>query len=133
MTIKNIFNINIKLLINWSYNFFIGPCQLFFILYQTLIKVTHKTTWFHLSKWKSIAFPKELGGWGIKNIYWFAKSLAAKSCWRGIAGNCFWIQILKGKYWKSVDLIPWTRKGIFKYPTTSNCWKNFMNSIHFIN
>jgi hypothetical protein len=27
---------------------------------------------FHLTKWQNIARPKEMGGWGIKNIYWFA-------------------------------------------------------------
>jgi hypothetical protein len=32
-----------------------------------------------LVKWPRIAMPKDLGGWGIKNINWFSKSLAAKS------------------------------------------------------
>jgi hypothetical protein len=62
----------------------------------------NKTTGYHLSKWQTIASPKDLGGWGIRNIFWFAKSLAAKSCWRGISGNSFWSQILKGKYLKGV-------------------------------
>jgi hypothetical protein len=92
----------------------------------------NKTTGYHLSKWQTIAFPKELGGWGIRNIYWFAKSLAAKSCWRGIFGNSLWSQILKGKYIKGVDLISWIRKGNFKYPIASNFWKNFMSSFHII-
>ena len=92
----------------------------------------NKTIGFHLSKWKTIASPKELGGWGIRNIYWFAKSLAAKSCWRGIFGNSFWSQILKGKYIKGVDLSSWIRKGNFKYPNASNFWKKFMSSFHII-
>jgi hypothetical protein len=31
-----------------------------------------------LVKWKAIAKPKEEGGWVLKNIYYFGKSLAAK-------------------------------------------------------
>jgi hypothetical protein len=85
----------------------------------------NKTTGFHLSKWKNIAIPKEFGGWGIRNIFWIAKSLAAKSCWRGIFGNSLWSQILKGKYLKGVDLTSWIRKGNFKFPNASIIWKNF--------
>jgi len=50
----------------------------------------NKATCFHLTKWKNIASPKENGGWGIKNIFWFANSLVAKSCWRGLFGNSLW-------------------------------------------
>jgi hypothetical protein len=63
----------------------------------------NKTIGFHLSKWQTIATPKEFDGWGIRNIFWFAKSLAAKSCWRGIFGNSLWSQILKGNYIKAVN------------------------------
>jgi hypothetical protein len=43
-----------------------------------LWKGANKTTGFHLTKWKNIAIPKEFGGWGIRNIFWIAKSLASK-------------------------------------------------------
>ena len=32
-----------------------------------------------LAKWKLIASPKELGGWGIKKLYLFCQSLAPKT------------------------------------------------------
>ena len=35
-----------------------------------------------LVKWKTLAMPKNLGGWGIKNIDMFTKALAAKTLWR---------------------------------------------------
>jgi hypothetical protein len=54
-----------------------------------------KTTGFHLSKWQNIARPKESGGWGIRNIFWFSQSLAAKSCWRGLFGKGLWSELLK--------------------------------------
>jgi hypothetical protein len=31
-----------------------------------------KATGFHLTKWKSLAKPKEYGGWGIKHLTWFS-------------------------------------------------------------
>jgi hypothetical protein len=91
-----------------------------------------KTTGFHLSKWKNIAIPKEFGGWGIRNIFCIVKSLAVKSCWRGIFGNSLWSQILKGKYLKGVDLTSWIRKGNFKFPNASIIWKKIMCSFHVI-
>ena len=80
----------------------------------------NKATSFHLSKWQNIASPKENGGWGIRNIFWFANSLVAKSCWRGLFGNSLWSQILERKYLKGVDLTSWLRKEECKYPNASN-------------
>jgi hypothetical protein len=33
-------------------------------------------------RWQRIVVPKALGGWGLKNIFLFSKSLAAKGGWR---------------------------------------------------
>jgi hypothetical protein len=35
---------------------------------------------FHLSSWESLSIPKKLGGWGIKHLDWFGKSLCMKIC-----------------------------------------------------
>jgi hypothetical protein len=43
---------------------------------------TGKKESIHLVNWKRIAKPKKIGGWGIKNIFWFGKALATKSLWR---------------------------------------------------
>jgi hypothetical protein len=79
----------------------------------------HKTTGYHLTKWKNIASPKENGGWGIRNIIWFAHSLVVKSLWRGLFGNSLWSRILKRKYLKGIDLTSWLRKEDCKYPIAS--------------
>jgi hypothetical protein len=57
---------------------------------------------FHLTKWKNIARPKLLGGWGIKHISWFAQSLSAKSCWRGLFRTGLWNTVLCKKYLKGM-------------------------------
>jgi hypothetical protein len=41
-------------------------------------------------KWESIARPKTLGGWGLKNIFLFFKALAAKVCWHLISVSSLW-------------------------------------------
>jgi len=41
-------------------------------------KEAHVTPWV---RWKRIVAPKALGGWGIKNIYLFSKSLATNGGW----------------------------------------------------
>jgi hypothetical protein len=64
-----------------------------------------KGTGFHLTKWQNIAKPKICGGWGIKHITWFAQSLAAKSCWRGLFGSSLWNFVLCKKYLKGIDII----------------------------
>jgi hypothetical protein len=91
-----------------------------------------KSTGYHLTKWKNIARPKDYGGWGIKNISWFAQSLAAKSCWRGLFGTGLWNTVLNKKYLKGVDIISWLRREDHNSQGTSIIWKNYMCSFPII-
>jgi hypothetical protein len=43
-----------------------------------------------LVKWDRIAKPKELGGWGLKNMYAFNQALVAKSLWRMLFNKGLW-------------------------------------------
>jgi len=52
----------------------------------------------HLISWKNIANPKKVGGWGIKNIFNFGKSLEAKSLWRGLMVPGLWHEVILKKY-----------------------------------
>ena len=56
-----------------------------------------------------LSFPKEWGGWGIKNILWFNTTLRMKSYWRDLSGNTLWYDVLKRKYIK-MNLFYWIRK-----------------------
>jgi hypothetical protein len=91
-----------------------------------------KGTGFHLTKWKNIARPKLFGGWGIKHISWFAQSLSAKSCWRGLFGTGLWSTVLCKKYLKGIDLISWLRRDSHPTQGSSIIWKNFMGSLSII-
>lgn len=52
---------------------------------------------FHLASGETIARPKLLGGWGLKNIFHFGKALETKSIWRGLFGKGLWSIYCKGK------------------------------------
>ena len=52
-----------------------------------------------LVKWKTLAKPKNLGGWGIKNLEWFTKALAAKTLWRLLQNaEKIWSKVIVAKY-----------------------------------
>lgn len=64
---------------------------------------------FHLVKWDTLASPKELGEWGIKNIFLFNKALAAKNVWRSFLILGMWNEVINAKYLKNVNVIYWIR------------------------
>jgi hypothetical protein len=48
-----------------------------------LVWLGNKEKWeISLVKWFKLALLKELGGWGIKNIYLYSRELATNSLWR---------------------------------------------------
>jgi hypothetical protein len=52
---------------------------------------------------------KELGGWGIKNIYWFCRALLMKSLWRLIHNKMLWGRVMDSKYLLGKSFIEWFR------------------------
>jgi hypothetical protein len=51
-----------------------------------------------LVKWSQLAHPKNFKGWGLKNIYIFSKTLAAKNLWRLVYNEHLWGKVMKSKY-----------------------------------
>jgi hypothetical protein len=51
----------------------------------------------HLCSWDSIAKPKLVGGWGLRNIFLFNKSLASNTLWRVLTQDGI---MAPGYYWK---------------------------------
>ena len=52
----------------------------------------------HLVKWVAIAAPKEMGGWGLKDLNLFGKTLAVNSLWNFFSKESLWKHILLQKY-----------------------------------
>jgi hypothetical protein len=83
-------------------------------------------------KWSSLAIPKYLGGWGLKNIFLFAKGLAAKSCWRLVSSENIWTQVVTHKYISLSSLQDWIRSPIKKNTTSFIIWKAVTTSFDVV-
>eukprot|EP00253_Pinus_taeda_P021358 PITA_21358 len=59
---------------------------------------------FHLTKMHRITMPKNLGGWGLKDLRIFGKSLICKTLCRGIFGTGPWSVTIQQKYLKGRGL-----------------------------
>ena len=76
---------------------------------------------YHLAKWEIIVWPKDKGGWALKNIFKFSLALRAKRIWLTIFGDSLWSKVLKEKYYRKLTLVQWIwsgkkfEKGGFKY------------------
>eukprot|EP00253_Pinus_taeda_P026324 PITA_26324 len=66
--------------------------------------------------WDKVARPKEWGGWGIKIIDCFSKSLAAKLSWRLISSENLWTSVSKRKYIDSLTTLDWIRLPLGRDP-----------------
>jgi len=80
-------------------------------------------------RWKRIIVPKPLGGWGLKNIHFFLKSLAAKGGWRLITTTRLWTKIVIQKYIESDSVETWIRRAHKSVKGFLVIWKDIINSL----
>jgi len=85
----------------------------------------------HLAKWSSIALAKDLGGWGLKDIFPFVKALAGRNLWRLTQGNSMWKRVLISKYFANQTIEDW-----FHTPSKSSkgsiVWKAIVEAFPLI-
>jgi hypothetical protein len=81
-----------------------------------------------LVKWSTLARPKDLGGWGIHNLLWFSRALAAKSLWRLMSNNMLWGRVLMSNYLAGKTIEEWfcmPRKSVL---SSSTRWKAMVDA-----
>ena len=78
------------------------------------------TPWVH---WEKIVIPKGLGGWGLKNIFLFAKYLAAKGGWRLLKTVSLWTKVIIQKYIAPDSIENWIRSPRKTHTGGSVIWK----------
>jgi hypothetical protein len=83
-------------------------------------------------RWERIAKPKALGGWGLKNIFLFSKSLAAKSVWRLITTKILWTKVVLLKYVAPLSLIEWLRSPSPRTTGISVMWKSVQRAFDVV-
>ena len=60
-------------------------------------------------RWENISKPKSLGGWGLKNIFLFARALVAKGGWHLIHSENLWTSVMIEKYIAPDSVVDWIR------------------------
>jgi hypothetical protein len=73
-------------------------CSIRKLMYIFLWKKNQDFGTIHLCNWEKLALPKEFGGWGFLNIFYFSKALAAHTLWRVITSGGMWHMIIMDKY-----------------------------------
>jgi hypothetical protein len=84
-------------------------------------------------KRNSLALPKLMGVWGLKNIYCFSTALAAKTRWRLISSNNLWSKFIHKKYICPTSLAEWIRNPKKSHQNGSIMWKALVKSFEVIN
>jgi hypothetical protein len=92
-------------------------------------KDTNVTPWV---RWKRIAVPKDLGGWGLKNIHVFSKALAAKGGWHLLSTKSLWTKVVIKKYIEPDSLESWIRRTQKSLKGASTIWKAVIKSFPVI-
>jgi hypothetical protein len=78
---------------------------------------------YHLCRWENIAKPKLFGGWGLRNIFLFNRSLAANSLWRVLMKDGIWHRVIKDKYLPYCSVSTWLRSTTQRMTYASQTWK----------
>jgi hypothetical protein len=86
----------------------------------------------HLCRWDSIAKPKSVGGWGLRNIFLFNKALASNSLWRVLSQDGIWHRVIIGKYITHLTILSWLRHTTTSPTNASPIWRSLLKFIHII-
>ena len=90
-------------------------------------KASKQTKGIPLVKWKTLARPKGLGGWGIKNLKLLCKALAAKTMWRFLQNpETLWGMVILSKYCSGTCLTDWIRNRDKTFKNGSIGWKTMI-------
>ena len=74
-----------------------------------------------------------MGGWGIKNTFFFAKYLAAKIGWRLISTQILWTKVIIHKNISPTPILDWIGDmGTIKPPNGSIIWKSLCKAFPLI-
>jgi hypothetical protein len=74
-------------------------------------------------KWDSVAMPKLLEGWGLKNIKFFCIALTTKVGWRLIQSDEFWSKVFTQGYISPDSVVEWIRSPTHSFQNRSIMWK----------
>jgi len=79
-----------------------------------------------------MALPKAIGGWGLKNLFLFSKTLVAKNVWRVTQGIDLWVQVVRAKYISPNTMEDWIRNPFKQQNNASIIWKVGIYDFHLV-
>ena len=92
-------------------------------------KEDHSLSWV---AWEKIAQPKEWGGWGIKELPSFVKSLAAKMGWSLLNKDSLWFMVMRRKYIDPGDIVDWVWNPVMSTKGGSAVWRATLQAMDLI-
>lgn len=84
---------------------------------------------YHLAPWQKLALPKTLGGWGLKNLSWFAEALGSKTLWRALFEDGLWSFTVRQKYLHFSLSFVWLRNPPSSFSGASVVWRGLLKSL----
>jgi hypothetical protein len=97
-----------------------------------LWKGARKPSGYTLASWSSISKPKSQGGWGLRDLDLFNQALAAKFLWRALFHKSLWAEVIRKKYLKGVEVVPWLRKDHLSFSSSSIVWRKLLSALPMI-
>jgi hypothetical protein len=85
-----------------------------------------------LVRWMKLAMPKQLGGWGIKNIFTFSKALETKRLWRLIYNQMLWGNVMLTKYMAGSPFEEWFCRPKNLVTNSTIVWKIMVDAFPLI-
>jgi len=85
----------------------------------------------HLAKCSSLANPKYLGGWGVKDLPLFARALDGRNLWHLSIGNTVWTKVMISEYLPNLSVIEWFRQ-LNKSSKGSIVWKALVEAFPLV-
>jgi len=83
---------------------------------EILMQLCYKFLWSEKQERKffsgfegKVTIPKAKVGWGLKNPFFFSKTLATKNIWGLIQGKRLWVQIVTAKYISPDTMEKWIK------------------------
>ena len=92
-------------------------------------KSEHVTPWV---AWEKLVRPKCWDGWGIKDLFPFSRSLAAKLAWRLITTENLWTSVTRRKYIDPMPTLVWVRLPQKSFKNSSVVWKALVAAVKII-
>jgi hypothetical protein len=86
----------------------------------------------HLCRWEVLSRPKNLKGWGFRNLNIFNLVLNASTLWRVLNQTSLWQKVVNNKYLKNTTLINWLRQPSHHCTSPLKIWSSLIRALPII-